>query len=215
MRAAGVGFCSSAGLAIVALGVPILYPHIDPWVAKLMVGGGLALLAIAFLIWFWGLRRAAPNGVTQSTTGDQSPSFKDIGTVNNFYGPPPAASNPEAPQSADTYNVQGASGGFTAGRIDSLHLGHQPFQLTPQMLTDIEARLGAHRELEMRLEAWSTAGSLDIARQLHQHLRAVGFSVREDIHGIVAAWPPLRTPIVIYPPADGGVVISVDASVPT
>ena len=90
MRPAVVSGCSAAALAIGGWALPIVFPHVEPWVAKYMLWFAVFLLAGAVALWLLGLRKPTTDGtISQTSLGPQSPNIGPTGgnvTIN--YGPP-------------------------------------------------------------------------------------------------------------------------------
>lgn len=82
MRPAIISFFSAAGFAIGGWVVPIVFPHVEPWVAKYMLLLAVFLLLTAAALWLSGYRRSATDGgtITQRTNGPLSPNLS--GTFN-------------------------------------------------------------------------------------------------------------------------------------
>ena len=97
MRAQIITGCSGIGLAAVSFALPAVFPHVDPWLAKVVLGTGLLLIFIGFVLWVSSLKgKASGSGLTQATHGSQSPTIAHVNgdTHIHYAQPPPAATQP-------------------------------------------------------------------------------------------------------------------------
>ena len=96
MRAEIITGCSGVGLAAVSYALPVVFPHVDPWVAKVILGLGLLLIFAAFVLWLSGTKsKPTGDGVTQTSHGPNSHQIGSVGWDAHIYvgaaptSPPP------------------------------------------------------------------------------------------------------------------------------
>lgn len=88
MRPAIISGFSAVAFAIGGWAVPLVFPQVDPQIAKWMLGFAVTLLLIALLLWFRGLKQPEQKeqyGLNQITDGNQSPAIGSIGGDAHLY----------------------------------------------------------------------------------------------------------------------------------
>ncbi|MDQ0251617.1 hypothetical protein J2W22_003705 [Sphingomonas kyeonggiensis] len=183
-----IGFIFTAGL-----GFAQAFPEYKPWLVRCfdrlvaISSNGLfwPITCTVFLLWFTGLILC--NHKLKQLEGDRL---------------------------GDTYNVHGAPGGYTFGRVDKLQLGQQRFELTDEIIDQFSTELNARwPNIPIEIEGVGGTRSNEIAAQLSTKLRQRGFTVLGEI-GVVAFYFQ-RQSAPIYSRLNGDVIlISVDVSVP-
>ena len=149
--------------------MPIVFPHVEPWVAKYMLWFAVFLLVGAVALWLLGLRRLATDGaISQASLGAQSPNIGLTGgnvTIN--YGPP--AGPLAAPYRYSLDHVDALAGAI---------LGAKPEALVPDFfLGQLVARLLIHQgkvpDDAKEAEAYFLRMELEIADKVYQRNIAV------------------------------------------
>ena len=137
MHSAIVSACFSAALFIGGFALPIVFPHIEPWVAKYMLWLAAMLLVLAGGIWLWGLRRSDNGGhvVTQTSNGPHSPNLN-----GTFHGDVTIS---RSTRNGDTYNVNSLGVGTAIGRVDNLNVGKPARIMTPQFKVELESKISS------------------------------------------------------------------------
>lgn len=119
--AAGVGSVASL---LAGIGVPIAFPHVEPWVGQyLLIAAGL-LFALALGLW---LKGGSNGAVTVSTTGPHSPAIGSVARdLNIHHHAPPSREHisPHGPQTP-SLRLQGRADQPSLSVADALELIQQ------------------------------------------------------------------------------------------
>lgn len=174
MRAQVITGISGIGLAAVSYALPIVAPHVDPLVAQVVLGLGLALLLAAFVLWLTGPKsRSGEGGLSQTTHGLASPVFRDVSGGVHFHPPapsPPAMQPEKSPQGS--------------GGIGPVHFPPSPPPADDHKFEQLVARL-VHRlgpvpkEHEAKKEFFRQI-ELEIADKVHSRRMAVWGRLRDN-----------------------------------
>ena len=129
MRPAVISGCSATALAIGGWALPIVFPHVDPTVAKYMLWLAAFLLLTAVALWLWGRNRGPlDGGLTQSSSGDGATNVAGPNaTVNVYHGQSSPAETKVPNYSLANLDVleramNAASKGSEWNQVDSFHL---------------------------------------------------------------------------------------------
>ena len=109
MRPAVISGCSATALAIGGWALPIVFPHVDPTVAKYMLWLAAFLLLTAVALWLWGRNRGPlDGGLTQSSSGDGPTNVAGPNaTVNVYHGQSSPAEKKASNYSLDNIDALG------------------------------------------------------------------------------------------------------------
>ena len=159
MRAKIVTGCSGIGLAAVSFALPVVFPHVDPWVAKVVLGAGILLIFIAFVLWVSSLGgRASESGATQTTYGPQSPAIGSVAGDVHLYAQshPVAVNEPAAPPTQSQRRDQ-----------------RQPDLPFTGVLVRLYKKKGGMPEEEGKKQEFLRSINLELGDQTHQKRMAV------------------------------------------
>lgn len=110
----------------------------------------------------------------------------------------------------DYYDVRGAPGGNTFGRVENLNLGPRPFQLNDVAKGQVLAFLAGVERLPIKMAGLGGQRSMAAARELGDFLRQRGYDVLDEVDQVLQMFPPMEKPIQSNI-ANGQIVITVDA----
>ena len=176
MRPAIISACSAISLTLVGLAVPIVFPHIYPWVARGMLWAAALFLAIALVLWLWGLARKSDEEPSVVASGGRAVA---VGGDNNA-----------AIQTGDSFNQSHSGSGHNIV-AETVHFGPTPFQMTEAVMADVANQLGTPRPITF----YAVGGekSQQAVELLAAHLATRGFTF--EINWIGVLGPPLDRPI--------------------
>lgn len=174
MRAQIITGGSAVALAVASWALPLVFPHVDPWVAKGMLTISAVMLLAIFVLWIAGLKgKPSGAGLNQVTHGPASPVFRDVSGGVHFHPPapsPPAMQPEKSPQGS--------------GGIGPVHFPPSPPPADDHKFEQLVARL-VHRlgpvpkEHEAKKEFFRQI-ELEIADKVHSRRMAVWGRLRDN-----------------------------------
>lgn len=128
MRSAFISTCSAIALAILGWALPLLFPHVEPWIAKALLGFAGLLILMAVALWLLEFRQGDARNPVGRTANDKSTAqlsgtFSGPITFNSLQSSGfPENTNNASQRSEARYDLEKVSGAI-GGALRALDLG--------------------------------------------------------------------------------------------
>lgn len=169
---------SAVGFGIAGVAVPVVFPDIEPWVAKGMLSVAAACLILALILWFFRPKEPDGGGITQSPTtqGANSPALAVAGDYHAALASTPI-----------TQSHSGIGHNIIASNV---HLVPPEFEFSDNFFADLLSKLETGKPIHL-----DTVGDNKKGRRLYDFLQSHGFTVERTHSSILHIQGGYKKPV--------------------